>query len=292
MRKMLAYVFIIACIIVIGGHITALRCKAEKNEPGPVALKKISNNLYELLGGKGANGGFYIGDTAVLVIDAKMDKPSVEQELAVIKSVTDKPVKYLVNTHSDGDHTHGNQFFPKGTIIIAHENCRKEFFVPQRDGSSSHWTEPDLASYVPAITYKEKMELWFGDKKVELWYFGVGHTTGDTVVYFPEEKTVFIGDQTFLERSQLIHAYKGGNSFKHVVALNRMLDALPAEHFCMGHDEMTDREGIQKHISLMKSMQDKIKELAAAGKPIDEIKKEFTEEEARLVEAIFNEIKK
>jgi len=97
----------------------------------PVEFKKISDRLYELLGGRGARGGVYIGDNGALIIDAKMDKQSVDQVIKGIGQITDKPIKYLVSTHSDGDHISGNRYFPTTTTFIAHENCRKEYFQPR-----------------------------------------------------------------------------------------------------------------------------------------------------------------
>ena len=258
----------------------------------PVELKEISDRLFEIVGGRGAQGGAYIGDDGVLVIDAKMDKASVDQVIEGIKQITDKPIKYLVNTHSDGDHVAGNRYFPKTITVIAHENCRKDFFLPGRNGAASQWSKPELAPFVPSLTFSEKMNIHLGSKSVELWYFGVGHTTGDIVVYFPEEKTAFIGDQIFLTRAQLIHSYKGGDSFEHVRTLSKMLDTIDAEKFCSGHSEMTDRAGIENHIGQMKKRHEKIRALIAKGKDVEEIKSEFEENESRLVEAICNEIKK
>lgn len=263
----------------------------QEREIQPIELKKISDNLYEILGGRGARGGCYVGDDAVLVIDSKMDKESVEQTIAAIKNLTDKPIKYLVNTHSDGDHVMGNQYFPTTVTFIAHENCRKEFFHPRRDGTASDWNNSELAAFIPSITFKEKMDIYLGSKKVELWYFGVGHTTGDVVVYFPEVKTAFIGDQIFVTRPQLIHSYKGGNSFEHVKTLSKMLETIDAEHFCSGHSDMVDRLAIKQHIEQMKKLQDKIRQLLDNGLNLDQIKKEFEENESRLVESIYHEIK-
>lgn len=258
----------------------------------PVEFKNISDRLFEVVGGRGSQGGAYIGDDAVLVIDAKMDKESVNQVIEGIKRITDKPIKYLVNTHSDGDHVAGNRYFPKSVAIIAHENCRKDFFLPGRNGAVSEWTKPDLAPFVPSLTFSEKMNIHLGSKTVELWYFGVGHTTGDIVVYFPEEKTAFIGDQVFLTRAQLIHSYKGGDSFEHVKTLTKMLDMIDAEKFCSGHSEMTDHAGIENHIIQMKNRQEIVRALIAKGKSIEEIKSEFGESESRLIEAICNEVRK
>jgi glyoxylase-like metal-dependent hydrolase (beta-lactamase superfamily II) len=255
-------------------------------------FKKISGRLFEIVGGRGSQGGAYIGDNGVLVIDAKMDKASVDKVVEGIKKITDKPIRYLVNTHSDGDHIAGNRYFPKTVTIVAHENCRKDFFRPGRNGAASQWTNPDLAPFVPSLTFSEKMNIHLGNKTVELWYFGVGHTTGDAVVYFPEEKTAFLGDQIFLARAQLIHSYKGGNSFEHVKTLKKMLDTIDAEKFCSGHSEMTNRAGIEGHIARMKKRQEKIRALITNGKNTEEIKNEFEENESRLIEAICNEIKK
>jgi glyoxylase-like metal-dependent hydrolase (beta-lactamase superfamily II) len=264
---------------------------AQQREVEPVEFTKISEGLYETSGGRGARGGVYIGDDGVLVIDAKMDEATVDQIVDGIKKLTDKPIKFLVDTHSDGDHIWGNQFFPPGTTIVAHENCRKEFFHKKRDGSPSDWNDPSLASFLPSVTYKDKMDLYLGSKKVELWHFGIGHTKGDTVVFFPEEKVAFLADQIFVTRPQLIHAYKGGNSFGHVKNLTRMLDTIDAESFYNGHGERVDRDGIKKHIAQMKERQNKVKALVDAGKPLEAVKAEFSEEEGRLVEVIFNEIR-
>jgi cyclase len=264
---------------------------AQQQEIRPVRINQISDGLYETLDGRGANGGLYVGNEGVLVIDAKMDKESVDQTIEEIGKITDKPVKYLVNTHSDGDHVNGNQYFPEEVIIIAHENCREEFFHPGRDGSPSIWGDPTMTPFVPEITFRDHMDIFYGSEKVELWYFGVGHTTGDIVVYFPVEKTAFIGDQFFLGRPQLIHSYKGGNSFEHVKTLTKMLETIDAEKFCSGHSEIVDRQAIKDHISQMQARQEKIRSLIDEKRTLEEITDEFDENEARLVESIYNEIK-
>ena len=256
----------------------------------PVKLKLISGGIYEILEGRGARGGAYIGSNGVLLIDSKMDKKSVDETIEEIKKLTEKPIRYLVNTHSDWDHIDGNRYFPETVTFIAHENCRKEFFHPKRDGTPSDWNKPALIPFLPAITFFDRMDLSLGSKKIELWYFGVGHTTGDAVVYFREEKVAFIGDQVFFERPQLIHSYKGGNSFGHVRALKKMFETLDAEKFCSGHSEMTDRNTIKKHIAEMEDRQRKVKSLIARNKTLEEIGAEFPKNETVLIETIYNEI--
>jgi len=263
---------------------------AQRRESKPVRFEKIADGIYEILDGNGARGGVCIGDSEVLLIDSKMDKASVDQTIKVLREITDKPINYLINTHSDGDHINGNQFFSKDITFIAHENCRKDFFLPGRDGGPSKWSNENLAPFVPKLTFKDKMELMVGDKKLELWYFGVGHTTGDAVVYFPKEKTAFLGDQIFLDRVQLIHKHKNGNSFEHIKTLSRMLNTLDVENYCSGHSNITNREGIMDHIYQMKKRQMKVKSLIDQEKKLKEIQANFSKEESALVATIYKEI--
>lgn len=265
---------------------------AQRGESQPVRFEKISDNLFEILDGSGARGGAYIGDSEVLLIDSKMNKESVEQTLKELKKITDFPVKYLVNTHSDGDHVNGNQYFSKDVIFISHKNCRDDFFLPGRSGSASMWLDPALSQFVPSVTFTHRLDLYLGSKKVELWYFGEGHTTGDVVVYFPVEKIAFIGDQIFLERVQLIHKHKNGNSFEHVKTLTNMIKTLPAEYFYSGHSERADKSVISKQIKEMQARQNKIRTLIKGGKKLEVIQAEFSKEEKTLVGAIYNEITK
>lgn len=264
---------------------------AQRSPSQPVQLNRISDSLYEIPGGRGATGGLYVGDTGVLLIDAKMDQTSADQVIEGIKKITDKPITYVVNTHSDGDHITGNRYLPKTAVFVAHENCRKDFFRPDRNGNPSQWTSPDMLPFVPSVTFRDKMAIHLGSKKVELWYFGVGHTTGDIVVYFPEEKTAFLGDQIFLTRPQLIHSYKGGNSFEHVKTLTKMLDTLNAQKFSSGHSQIIDRAAVESHIAKIKKTQQKVKSLIAQNKTLDQIKPAFDQSQSRLIETIYNELK-
>lgn len=264
--------------------------QAQNRKSEPITLDKISDNLYQILGGRGANGGMYIGENEVVILDSKMDKASVEGIYKAVKEVTNKPITTLINTHSDGDHINGNEFFPKDVTIIAHENCRKEFLLPQRNGSPSSWLSDEKRSFVPEITFIDKLQLHLGNKIIELYYFGVGHTTGDIVVYFPEEKTAFIGDQVFFGRPQLIHSYKGGNSFEHIKTTKKIL-TLDADKFCSGHSEMKSREDMKQHIKELVAFQERVKKLVENGKTLDETKAEFEDNEGRLAESVYNEIK-
>ena len=257
----------------------------------PVVAKQVAPDIYMFTGGRGANTGAYLGQKEVLLIDSKQDSASVAQVLAAIRKLTNAPVTRVVNTHADADHVFGNRFQPAGVTFIAHENCLKEFFVPSMNGTPSDWNNPALKAFLPSVTYKDRMDLQVGAKRIRLYYFGVGHTTGDTVVYFPDEKVAFIGDQIFTTREQLIHAYKGGSSFGEVAALEKMLSTIDARKFVCGHNDVIDRTAVRNHIARMKALQAKVRDLKMKGRSIEEVQKQFEQNQAALVQTIYNEIK-
>jgi len=264
---------------------------AQRRETAPVSFVKITDSLYQISGGRGANGGVYIGDDCVLMIDAKMDEDSMKQVFAELRALTDKPLRYLVNTHSDGDHVSGNRYFPESTIIVAHENCREEFFHETRDGGRSEWSDPALMKFVPSVTYREKMIIRLGSEIVEMWHFGTGHTTGDAVVYFPAKKIAFIGDQYFEGRPPLIHSYKGGSALGHIGNLERMLETLDADSFVSGHADPVSRADIERHIGEMRGRVEKVESRVIQGDTLADVEKLFDDNEKNLVGIIYNEVK-
>ncbi len=262
---------------------------AQQRETEPVSLQKITDRTYQINGGSGANGGVILCETGIVVIDSKMDEASVEQSLQAIRSVSQKPILYLVNTHSDGDHIMGNRYFPVSVTVVAHENCRDDFFK-ENFGRPSDWDEPANYPFTPSITFDENLNLWLGKDKVELHYYGKGHTAGDIIVYVPDEKVAFIGDLFFTDRPQLIHSNKEGNSFDYVQTLSRILDNLDADLFISGHSAPAGREELVAHIKAMEERQEKVKELMEQNLDLEKVLTYFDEGESRLVTSIYQEI--
>jgi len=263
--------------------------RAQERETPPVSLEKITGSVYQINGGQGANGGVIIGESEVLVIDSKMNEESVNQTIEAIKEITDGAISYLINTHSDGDHIMGNRYFPGSVTFISHNNCRDDFFK-ENFGRESDWDEAEFYPFTPSVTFKKNLNIWLGKEKVEFYYFGVGHTTGDIIVYHPDQKVAFIGDLYFSGRPQLIHSNKNGNSFQYVLTMTQMLEKLDAEIFLSGHSDPVGREEIEKHIQLMVERQNKVKELVSQDKTLEEVLGEFDESDSRLVTSIYNEV--
>ena len=291
MKRIFFKISSILVLVVLSSTLVLGQQTQAPSASSPVVSKQVGPNIYMFTGGRGANTGAYIGEKEVLLIDSKQDLVSVGQVLAAIKKLTDNPVTRLVNTHADGDHVFGNRFQPAGLTFIAHENCLKEFFAPSMSGTPSDWNNPALKEFLPSVIFKDRMDLQVGAKRIELHYFGVGHTTGDTVVYFPDEKVAFIGDQIFTDRVQLIHAYKGGSSFGEVAALEKMLSTIDAQKFVAGHNDVIDRAAVHNHIAQMKALLEKVRGLKVTGQSIEEVQKQFEPNQSALVQTIYNEIK-
>ncbi|HSW51463.1 MAG TPA: MBL fold metallo-hydrolase [Bryobacteraceae bacterium] len=222
--------------------------------------------MYQIKGGSGANTAFLVGKTSVTVIDSKMTEDSTKAVLAEIRKVTPNPVGMIILTHSDGDHVNGLNGFPKGLKILAHANCRREMEEAFKDPKMAA-----LIAYLPNETITADRSIDADGIRVELRYFGPAHTSGDIVVFLPEQKIAIAGDLLFLGRDPLIHRQKGGSSLGLVRTLNGML-ALDADTFLSGHNDPITKAEIKTLVSSIEEKQAKVKALAGQGRSLDEIK--------------------
>lgn len=159
----------------------------------------------------GSNTAIIINDNDVVIVDSNISPASAAALAIELKSITDKPIRYVINTHFHFDHAHGNQIYPDDVEIIGHE-FTYEMLV---NGESVGRTYSDFSDWVadapggtdgqnglvptpPTTTMSDKMTLYRGDREIQLLYFGRGHTGGDVVTYLPAEKILFTGD-LFLE---------------------------------------------------------------------------------------------
>ncbi|MGB2823455.1 MAG: MBL fold metallo-hydrolase, partial [Phycisphaerae bacterium] len=213
--------------------------------------------------GGGANSFFYVGPDEVLVVDAKMTTGAAGQVLAAVRKVTDKPVRRVLLTHSDGDHVNGLAGYPSSLTIISHANARRD--IAQANAAAA--TKLPL----PNETFAKQLNLYLGDVEVQLHYFGPAHTSGDVVAYIPSEKAAIVGDLIFVGRDPLIHAHKKGSSFGLVSVLKSLL-RLDADLFLSGHSDGVDRKTVEALAGEIEQKQAKVKALVQEGKTLDEVK--------------------
>jgi cyclase len=222
--------------------------KMPRYETGMVEL---GDGLYAYLqwdGGWGiSNAGFLDGGDGLLVIDALM-APSMARSFAgAMRHVSDAPFRHLVNTHSHGDHTNGNQYI-EGAEIVAHANCRAEL-VPRAEQEAqrapgergrrpdwvwiddAQWEEmAELHTVLPTLTYDDELSLYYGETEAQLSHHGPAHTTGDSLVFFPEGKVLFAGDLAFFYATPLC----AGN-MENWVRIIDLMEEMDVEHVIPGH---------------------------------------------------------
>jgi cyclase len=149
------------------------------------------------------NAGIIIGDNSVLVIDS-LRVPSFARDLIQdVRHITDKPIQYVIDTHSHWDHAWGNEEFPDATII-AHANARKEMldvewnrqWLEKVVSAGDPWSEEAKIVKItpPDLTFENTMQLYFGGREINLVYLGKAHTSGDIFIHLPKEKLLFTGD--------------------------------------------------------------------------------------------------
>jgi cyclase len=152
-----------------------------QNPPAPQPLKaeKIRDDLY-VITGDGGNVTALLTDEGVVLVDTKNDR-NHDDLVAQVKALTDKPIRYVINTHAHGDHTGGNQKLLPAAQIVGHANLRAAMIKGKLAGP-------------PPITYADRMSIFLGGKEIQLHHLGRCHTDGDTFVYFPAHKVVAAGD--------------------------------------------------------------------------------------------------
>lgn len=267
--------------------------------PQPVTVTKIKDNLYWARGGAGSNDGIIVGKDGVILVDTKTTPDSEKEVLAEVAKITPKMINTVIITHSDGDHVNGLAALPSGLTIIAQENCKKEM------EASASSRNPAPQDRLPTKTYDKTDKLNIDGVKIQLYHWAPAHTSGDTVVYLPDDKVVFGGDLLVTNRPDTgIHLEKNGSAAGWIENAKGMLK-LDADTYLTGHGDMMTKADVQKKLDLIQGKYDKIKAMVAEGKSLDEIKMSFgeptapappnangTPAQATLTEVIYKEVAK
>jgi cyclase len=186
-------------------------------DPAAVRIEKVKENLYVITGGRAAsvagNTTVFVGADGVALVDTKYAGFGA-RILEQVASVTNKPVTMVINTHSHGDHTGGNAEFPRNVEFVAHENTRTNMARMDEFGG-------DKTAFLPKRTYKDRLTLLGGRDSIELYFFGPGHTNGDTVIVFPALQTAVMGDLFARKWAPLIDAANGGSAVAYPQTLAR-----------------------------------------------------------------------
>jgi cyclase len=194
---------LLATLIVVGAAgIAAQQRQGGPGQPEPLEIEKVKDNLFVIKNG-GGNTGVFVTQTGVVVVDTKLDNYG-SAILEKIRTVTDKPVTMIINTHTHGDHTGSNDEFPGTVDIVAQENTKAN--MEKMDAFKG-----DKAQFLPKRTFKDKMTLLGGADRIDLYYFGPGHTSGDALIVFPALRVMHAGDLFAWLALPIMDTNKGGS---------------------------------------------------------------------------------
>ena len=219
-------------LIVAGGAITAAVLGAQQPAApagqgrggGPAfppvgAIEKVAGNVY-MVPGQGGNTGVFLTANGVVLVDTKLANNG-QAILDQVRSVSDKPITHIINTHTHGDHTGSNQFFPPSVEIVVQENTAANM------QKMPVFQEPANKQGLADRTYKDKLTLLSGADAIDLYYFGAAHTNGDTFVVFRNARVMHSGDAFANTAQPFIDAANGGSGLAYGETLGKAAKGIP-----------------------------------------------------------------
>lgn len=248
-------------------------------QPAPkvVEVEKLKDNLFVLKGG-GGNSAVFITANGVVVVDAK--NPGWGQPLLdKIKTLTDKPVTILINSHTHGDHVSGNVEFPATVDIVTHINTKSNMEKMIPNSTAQDQTRPTQTIFqanngkgLPKRTFKDKMTIGSGNDRLELYYFGRGHTDGDAFVLFPTLRTLHAADIFSGKNVPLLDANNGGSAVEIAETLNKAYETLRnVDTIITGHSVQMTPADLKEYIAFNREFLADVRAAKKAGKTVDEV---------------------
>ena len=249
-----------------------LFCIATQCSPaaGEGRSKEVAPGVYVISDLSFSNCGYIVTDEGVVVVDTQLVPFFANEMIKEIRAITDKPIKYAINTHWHTDHIGGNEVFLSQARIIAHEFTRKIIAKRRKEQEEGKIDESlkqlgEFKLTPPDITFDEGMTLYMGDKVIELKFLGGGHTGGDIVVYLPKEKVIFCGD-LFIKGSGLPD-YRDDSNIDKLIESLRKMQALDIEKIVSGHMSVAEKKDIQTSINKLLAFRSQVKKYVDANIP-------------------------
>jgi cyclase len=296
---------VLGALIAIGA--AALAAQGQPQEPKVVKMVTLNvrDTLYLLTGGGGNTLALVDENTdGVIVIDSKLAGWG-QPLLDAIKSVTDSPVTMIINTHAHGDHTGSNSNLPTAIQIVAHENTKAN--MAKMDAFKA-----GNAKFLPNKTYTDKVSLLDGINRIDLYFFGAGHTNGDTIVVFPEKGVAHMGDLFAGKAAPFIDVSNGGSGVAYPETLAKVAAGIKGvTKVIPGHgtpppgrsaSSWLTWNDVQEYADFNRDFLAAVQDAMKAGKSVDEAAaglqlpakyKDYDMARAKAnVQAIYNELKK
>jgi cyclase len=256
---------------------------AQQKEPDwskiQIKVSRVSGNIY-LLEGQGGNIAASVGEDGIVIVDDEF-APLAEKIQAALKDlkITDKPVRFVINTHYHGDHTGGNPpFANSGSTVIAQDNVRKRLLsggTAGNGGSLKMENKPAEKAALPIITFEHDVTVHLNGEDIRALHFPAGHTDGDAIIFFPKNNVVHMGDDFVRYGFPFIDVVSGGSVQGMTDGLEKAIAQLPADvKVIPGHGQLSNLDDVRSYIQMLKDTTAAVQKALAAKKTVDQMKQE------------------
>ncbi len=242
-----------------------------QNRDIKIQVKKLTDQIYSLKG-QGGNIGVFIGDDGVFMIDDQF-APLTPKILVAIKEITNKSVKYLVNTHWHQDHTGGNGNMQKqGAIIVSHDNVRKRMSVDQVIRGRTRKASSKEA--LPVVTFTQDMMLHINNDDILISHIHNAHTDGDALVYFTNNNVLHVGDSYFQGKFPYIDLSSGGSINGYVEGLKKIILLCDNNtKIIPGHGEISNKKEVKVYLKMLTEIRTTIQKEIDKGQTLEQVTK-------------------
>jgi cyclase len=261
--------FVLGALLVLGAlSIAAAAQQAQTKQV--IDVQKVADNYYVLTSStpgndatfSGGNVGVFITNNGVILVDTKLAGWG-QTFLDRVKSISTKPVTMIINTHTHGDHTGNDDKFGTSVEIVAQENTKTN--MAKMDAFKG-----DKAVFLPKRTFKDTLSLGSGNERIDLYYFGAGHTNGDAFVYFPALRVLQTGDLFARKDAPRIDRANGGSGVAYPQTLAKAVAAVKnVDVVVPGHSPLTKWSDLQEYQRFTADLLNEVQSARRAGKNVD-----------------------
>lgn len=237
-----------------------------------IEVESLDDQVH-MLTGRGGNIGLVVTDGGAFLIDDQY-APLTERILEAVESVTDQPIRFVLNTHWHGDHTGGNENLAEaGSMIVAHENVRERLSTEQVSDFFDRTTPPAPDGALPAITFSDSVTFHPNGETVHVFHVPNAHTDGDAVVHLPESDVIHAGDVVFYGLYPFVDVDSGGSLAGMIDGVERIAELAGDDtQIIPGHGPLIDREQLLEYHHMLKTVHDRLSERVRFAQSLEEIK--------------------
>src|SRR5437016_362954 len=239
-------------------------------------VTKVAGNIY-MLEGAGGNIGASVGEDGIVVVDDQY-APLADKIRAALKGITDKPVRFVINTHYHEDDTGGNALFQNDAPIIAHDNVRRpleEGSSPGNMGSIKFPNKPQPKEALPIITFDHDVTVHLNGEDIRALHFPNGHTDGDCIIFFPKSNVVHMGDDFVRYGFPFIDLAGGGSVEGMIAAMEEVIPKLPADvKVIPGHGNISNLDDVRTYVKMLIDTRAAVEKGVQQKKTLDQLKQE------------------